>query len=1132
MQPSLFDDDPAAPTPSAPIAPTPDRPEFVPVDQAARDFAVDPRHHVLLEASAGTGKTRVLVDRFVRLLDAGVDPRHILAITFTRKAAAEMRDRVLATLAERARTDRNFRTRWHELADRVADIQVSTIDAFCFSLLREFPLEAGVDPAFEVADETEMGRFSAEALDLTFRAIRGLIVEDPHVRLLLAEVPGSTLRDALAGLIDRRHLLVPAVATFVNRHVRATSAEAVAGEFIGDVSAVLASDDAAPILADGPRAAGDFAWLAADLAGLDRLRDAPPARVRQFEGRLRAYFIRNGVTPRAQAAQKYKNAFASPDAKRRHDRAIKAIAPRLTNVFARFDAGVDGLLARGLLRVLAVAARMYENLLEEHALLDFAGMLDRAVTLLSRQEEFARSRLKLQSRYHHVLVDEFQDTSRPQWRLIELLIDAWSEGDTGTPTSIFVVGDRKQSIYRFRQAEVALLDEAARKIGVLSGGRSATRSITHSFRAVPELLAFVNAIGAEMAAAEGGFRYDETDRFPVPAAAAGARRDGEPVLGIIAEPTPAASAAALAAEIERLLATATVRDRHSAPRPARPDDIAILFRTRAGHRIVEDALAARGIKSYVYKGLGFFDAPEVQDLQALLRYLARPDSDLCAAEWLRSRFVRLSDVALARLAPDFSRAILDSAYDAGAAGLDPADLALLTQARQDVPRWLEWAAYLTPGVVVDRVMADAAYARELSGRRLDQARENVKKVRALIRRVENRGYATIDRMASYFETLGTGEESNAIVAASGCVHLMTIHAAKGLEFPIVFLVNLHAGARGAGAISVLDRDTEGEPHVAFGKTAETEAEERRNRDELRRLLYVAITRARDRLYLSGDLDGQGRLLRRQASLAHLLPSGLADRFADASASDLDEVEWIREGESFALRVCRAPAAPPAAPAAASPEEAAPLDIAPLEPPAPLVLSATDEPGLDGPDRGFETVARDASSADEDEWSSADRRLLGTIVHRVLAHGLADNAPPAAAEAAARAVVSPAELADVADASSLIARAAAVARQLRNRPDVAEALGAGRAYFEVPFSYAPPDRPGTIVRGAVDCLVETGDGRFVVLEFKTGQRRPTHTAQAELYVAALEFALGKGTISAQIVYPEGMTGIHSLRAAIT
>ena len=122
-------------------------------------------------------------------------------------------------------------------------------------------------------------------------------------------------------------------------------------------------------------------------------------------------------------------------------------------------------------------------------------MLAKSVALLGRQEEFARSRLKLQARYHHVLVDEFQDTNRLQWQLVELLIDAWGEGEgvQDAPTSIFVVGDRKQSIYRFRHAEVTLLDEVARKVAALRPGRPVRQAISHSFRAVPELQEAVNA---------------------------------------------------------------------------------------------------------------------------------------------------------------------------------------------------------------------------------------------------------------------------------------------------------------------------------------------------------------------------------------------------------------------------------------------------------------------------------------------------------------------------------------------------------------------------------------------------------------------------------------------------------------
>src|SRR5207344_3176822 len=136
---------------------------------------------------------------------------------------------------------------------------------------------------------------------------------------------------------------------------------------------------------------------------------------------------------------------------------------------------------------------------------------------------------------------------------------------------------------------------------------------------------------------------------------------------------------------------------------------------------------------------------------------------------------------------------------------------------------------------------------ELHGRRLDQARENVKKVRTLIRRVESRGYATLERLARYFETLRAGDDSNAIVEAAGAVNLMTMHAAKGLEFPIVFLVNLHMPGRGRPpGVSVIERGPAGSPVVAFDTDEATRLEDRREAEELRRLLYVGVTRARDR----------------------------------------------------------------------------------------------------------------------------------------------------------------------------------------------------------------------------------------------------------------------------------------------
>ena len=170
-------------------------------DRAARERAVDPRFNVALEASAGTGKTRVLVDRYLNLLKAGVDPAHVLAVTFTRKAATEMRDRILSSLRVAAERGEIPAARWRELRDRTGDIAVSTIDAFCLSLLREFPLEADLDPGFSMADETEVPRLIDESLDRALRACRAVAREDENVALVFAQLgdrraktgPGSAL---------------------------------------------------------------------------------------------------------------------------------------------------------------------------------------------------------------------------------------------------------------------------------------------------------------------------------------------------------------------------------------------------------------------------------------------------------------------------------------------------------------------------------------------------------------------------------------------------------------------------------------------------------------------------------------------------------------------------------------------------------------------------------------------------------------------------------------------------------------------------------------------------------------------------------------------------------------------------
>src|SRR5439155_1024491 len=369
----------------------------------------------------------------------------------------------------------------------------------------------------------------------------------------------------------------------------------------------------------------------------------------------------------------------------------------------------------------------------------------------------------------------------------------------------------------------------------------------------------------------------------------------------IAGDTVQAAADSVAGEIVQLLSGATVRNRATGvSRDAGAADIAILFRSRDSHRDFEAALDRRGVSTYVYKGLGFFDADEIQDAVALLRYLADPLSDLRAATLLRSRIVRLSDTAVARLGPESAAAILSADPLPALAALGDEDRRVLALLRRGVPRWLSWVDHLSPSARLDAVLHETAYAFELRGARRRQARENLKKLRGMIRRAQNRGYATLARIADHLERLAVGDESNAAIDAIDAVSLMTVHAAKGLEFPIVFVVNMGRGTGGPRAPIRVTDDVAGEASVAIADY-QSEADEdaqARDREETRRLLYGALTRARDRLYLSATVkDGVCRTGR--GSLGEVLQASVKAMFVAAAASRLDRPEQRLERRSSA-----------------------------------------------------------------------------------------------------------------------------------------------------------------------------------------------------------------------------------------
>ncbi|HEY3884330.1 MAG TPA: UvrD-helicase domain-containing protein, partial [Vicinamibacterales bacterium] len=718
---------------------------------------MDPLNNVVLEASAGTGKTSVLVARYVNLLRIGVDPANVLAITFTRKAAAEMRERIVHEVGRAAARQAFDQERWSGICDRLGDIQISTIDAFCLSLLREFPLEADLDPGFSMADETEVPRLIDEALDRTLAICIRQAQSEPELALVVAQLGLPRTREGLSYLLQRRLVAWDALDRFVARGPSDLTAEGACRRVVDaliDLFATVAGG-LERFLSDGPVERARFQLLAGDLRRLPTFRSAEPAAVRGLLKRVEPHFLKQDGTARTgQQIHGYTNAdYPSAAASRRHRDEALRLAPAVEQIVRAYNRDLNAVLARGVRRMFAIALTQYQRALDDRSLLDFTGVLQKAVALLARMEEFAQSRYRLEGRYRHVLVDEFQDTSRKQWELVSLLVRAWGEGlgVAGRP-SIFIVGDRKQSIYRFRDADVSMLHEAAAFVDALQPSGGARRSIARSLRSVPPLLAFVNDLFSEIAspsARPDDFKYDEDDRFPIVPDA-----PGEAVLGVIGGADPEECAAVVAGEIGRVLRGVTVRDKRTGiARAAAPGDIAILFRSRASHREFEQALESAGIPTYVYKGLGFFDADEIKDLSALIRYLADPSSRLRAAAFLRSRFVRVSDAGLAALAPDLVAAIADPTRPAAYAALADDDRRALDQARLSVPSWLARVDRIPPADLVEQILPETAYAFELAGPRRAQAWENVKKLRGLIRRIQNRGYATLARIADHLESI-------------------------------------------------------------------------------------------------------------------------------------------------------------------------------------------------------------------------------------------------------------------------------------------------------------------------------------------------------------------------------------------
>jgi ATP-dependent exoDNAse (exonuclease V) beta subunit len=986
-------------------------------------------------AGPGSGKTTVLVEYFRRLVAAGVDPVRILAITFTEKAAGQMRRK----LAEAFREDAEIRA-------KLERAWVSTVHGFCARLLKENAVAAGVDPEFTIAEEREFGRWQRESMA---EAMESIFADHPAgVRALIRGLSSSAFEDAILSAYDA---------------MRGAGAEArdlagfppPAGTTVADIADTLRA-------LQGQRAHVLAAWndaqkrdFEAALEGIARIVAASGPRatmeaVEGFDCDLR----------------KFKRANPAYDLlKNLRDEQLKRL--RYTLITELYAAERELLI-----EVLRRFDRIYRQRKSQAGVLDFADLEEFAVKLLENSPE---TRARLQSQFEHVLMDELQDTNGQQAKLLRLV---------RPPGRFYAVGDVNQSIFGFRHAEPREFEEY-RAEAARSGGRVV--ELLENFRSRAEILRAVETVAAGAPGIE--------DRRLIAGKDFGNEDTTGPRVEAIAAPDPATEA--------RLVARRMIELLDAQPRFAYRD-IALLVRNTGVLPEFTAAFDQAGIPYVVNRGKGFYEAREVNDLVQLLRVIANPRDEISLAAVLRSPLVEVSDDALLRL--KLRGGNLDGALQAvrpeDAAEFDAADLRKLRRFRDRLREWRQRREYVS----FDRLLLDAlgeyGYAGRGSGAEAgNRASANIDKFLAQARAAAPR--TSLDAFVRDLEMLresDLSERDSAPEDSADAVQVMTVHSAKGLEFPMVFVAAMHKGVEGNPPVVAFS------PGLGLGASWRNPArredkddlfhaairEELKDREEkeANRLLYVAMTRAEHHLTLSFSTGG-----RKPAKWAKRVVDSLLLNLEQPGESDHQRV--TPDGQPWKLHLTVASVGQvPDLPAAerSSPRPAALVEF--LPPPdvtgqyesnatvtaltkfakCPRAYYLSQYLGFEGkPRKAPESAAGEALAASE----------LGTEVHRLLAGIAVDDPDP---------------------------QAARLAETFRKGPLGRRVERATRVEREFDFLMAMDD---LVLRGQIDLWFEEG-GELVIVDYKTDavggpeapQRAREYELQLKLYALALERATGR------------------------
>jgi ATP-dependent helicase/nuclease subunit A len=1048
-----------------------------PADEAARSRArSDHGTSLVIEAGAGTGKTTLLVDRIASIVTSGAARLdEIAAVTFTENAATTMKLRLRERL-ERLRRQPDAADVERERADSALGAleraQISTIHALCAAILGERPLECGVVPGFRVTDEAETDLLFARAWEewLAERMLEGdsLLVDTLDSGIPLEGIGRFGERTSLRGLAR----------TLLEQR---------------DLEPLTASDAAEP-----ERWRDDLRERAARARELSKLADPVDNLAQHLEqfvtfaetadslqGRaLRDHLLAMETIRRNSG---FKPRWESPESLAQG----RAIAEWTHSAKARWSQAQGAALHGQLVEALGDVVKRYEKLKRERGALDFVDLLLLARNALRDSEAVRRH---FRRRFRLLLIDEFQDTDPLQVEVARLLA-------AETPGGLVVVGDAKQSIYRFRRAEVALFRRASEEAG-RSEGRAVLR-LTQNFRSRPAILRFVNRVFGELIQASD--EADQPEYQPLQAPP-GLSEDASVVAlhfeaGFAeGEDLLRAEAGALATYLARAAhGRLSVRDPGSGEnRASHAGDVLVLVRRLTQVRTLEEALEAAGLRFTVEGGKSFFDRQEIHEVLAVIQAVCDPSDRVSLVAALRSSFFGVSD-----------RDITSYALDGGRISLGPVDAQrecadALGPALDLLEELHRAQTGLRLPALLERLYDRTRILAALSGTRRGQGRiANLEKVVALARQSADLGVLTLRGFAGLLrERIDSAREEPDLPTTRpgdpNTLRILSVHKAKGLEAPIVALYDTADDNRSRPNIVPLWE----EQRVAIGFRAGCQPpnwDELRNREEAKgaaeaqRLLYVACTRARDWLVIP-VAPPTAKLGSFWAQVARKLPR----------SSDEDVIVVDAEGLPVPeARYKRSDLKP-----LANAEGVDPLAVRWERERRERIATAAARPLT--PVSATRVAARDASAPVEltgSSISSESARGFGSLVHRVLEWIPFSNESNAGARAMAQALAPNFGL-DADDGR----RAGDVVAQVLGLPVITRARKAESVWRELPVWFPEGEE---LVEGVIDLVFEE-DGELVVVDYKTDRisaeqilaQAAHHAPQLQLYGRGLARATGQ------------------------